>query len=181
MAEENTSDGMTHVVEALPDVWFDWYARLIPGCLALGLYLSLRGTLNDMIIASRRAHTPLVEAADIVVFLGIGYVVGHCLQPVSELLIKWLEDRYKKEAIYAKAKREHKLSLGLLNKVSKAHAEAVSMLACGIAVAFNLFWFRNSEWPLNKGWAFAAVAYFVFAAIERTRARNTKISDLVRD
>lgn len=109
------------IIGALPDIWFDWYARLIPGSFALGLYLYLSPSF---------CKPDEINAVDVLVFLASGYAIGHFIQPLAEWLVKNVEGKYGNEGSYVEAKHDPRIGASLLNKVSKAHAEAVSMLAC---------------------------------------------------
>jgi hypothetical protein len=159
------SDRLDRVFENLPDVYFDWYARLIPGCFGVALYLYLSESI-------RTAPT----GAEVVLFLLFGYGLGHALQPLAGVLVKRVEKLYPSEDNYKKAKQEDAMP-SLLRKVSKAHAEANSMLAFSFALLLNIVWFWNSP-RLNKGVAFVFLFYFALAAVERTWARDRKIKDL---
>ena len=158
------------IVGALPDIWFDWYARLIPGSFALGLYLYLSGfkTPDD------------INAVLVFVFLAFGYAIGHFLQPAAEWLIKFAERSHHHEDVYVVAKHDPLIGPSLLNKVSKAHAEAVSMLACALGLLFNIlwFWYWGSRHLVHKYWGLAVCVYLLVAAYERTSARDRKIKDL---
>lgn len=88
-----------------------------------------------------------------------------------------METRYGNEQTFAKAKKDPAMTSSLLIKVSKAHAEANSMLSFALALLLNIVWFWNSP-MLNKSVAFVSLIYFALAAVERTWARNRKIKDL---
>lgn len=162
-------DTLEKTVEQLPDIWFDWYARLLPGCFGVGLYLYL----SLQIPASP-------TGVHVLLFLLSGYAAGHIAQPISGFFIKRIEKHYGNERKYAQAKRELNPKTSLLNKVSKAHAEANSMFVFGLMLLLNVIWFWTSP-RLNKIVAFLVLAYFLFATWERTAARNRKIEDLDKD
>jgi hypothetical protein len=84
---------MGNLLENLPDIWFDWYARLIPGCFGVGLYLYLSANIPS---------SP--TAVELTAFVLCGYALGHVLQPLAGLLVKLLENRIGNEAKYATAK-----------------------------------------------------------------------------
>jgi hypothetical protein len=154
------------ITEQLPDVWYDWYARLLPGCFGIWLYLYL---------SSKLPSPP--TGVQVAVFLLSGYTLGHVLQPFAGFIVKEAEIKlYDNERKYAKAKLNG-VGPSVLNKVSKAHAEASSMLAFCFALLLNIFWCWNSP-RLNRTWATACAIYFAAAALERIRARNRKINDL---
>src|SRR3954454_11699398 len=170
-ATDTVSEGVPDkLIGALPDIWFDWYARLIPGSLTLGLYLYF----SDYKVPAE------IKAVPVFVLLASGYVIGHLLQPAAESLVKVAERKHGHEKEYVVAKHDPLVGPSLLNKVSKAHAEAVSMLSCALGLLGNTVWF----WYLGhldlrqKMLAFSVLAYLLFAAYERTSARDRKILDL---
>jgi len=154
------------IAEQLPDIWFDWYARLMPGCFGLGLYL---------VLSSKVPASP--TDAQVVLFVMGGYLVGHALQPASSFVTKLIEKIWGRDQNYAEAKGAD-TPIATLNKVSKAHAEATSMAAFTIALLINLL-LRFFESPkLHKGIALGALLYFAAATFERAWARSRKIKDL---
>lgn len=162
------SDTIDKVIESLPDVWFDWYARLLPGSLGVVAFAYASGKLNA-----------IPAAGETFSILMLGYLVGHLLQPMVGFLTKPVERWHGKEEIYKRAKQDKNSNQESLKKVSKAHAEANSMLACAIVLAFNSFWF----WKINPvptlPWWFAGIGLYCIAAwVERTFARARKIMDL---
>ena len=160
------TDRLDKVIENLPDVWFDWYARLIPGCFGVGLYSYLSSGIPAAL-----------TGVEVVLFLLLGYGLGHVLQPAASFVVKPAEDRYGNEPRYAEAKKNPGVKASSLNKVSKAHAEANSMLGFGFALLVNMIWFWNCP-RLNKWVAFVSLIYFLLAAWQRISARNRKIKDL---
>jgi hypothetical protein len=161
------SDLLDKTVGQLPSIWFDWYARLLPGCFGLGLYMYLSSSIPQP-----------VTAVDGALFLAAAYILGHILQPLAGFMVKGVEELYGREPAYAKAKRNSSTRVSSLNTVSKAHAEANSMAAFALALLLNLCLFWNSK-VLNKYLAFATLTYFALAFLERTRARDRKIKDLL--
>jgi hypothetical protein len=160
------SDKIDEVIKSLPDVYFDWYARLLPGCFGVGLYLYL---------SSNIPAPP--TGVHVVLFLLFGYGLGHVLQPLAGFPIKRLETLYfDNEAPYVKARNADSANPSVI-LVNKAHAEANSMAAFSFALLLNLFWFWDSP-ILNKSVAFVVLSYFALAAVERTWARDRKIKEL---
>jgi hypothetical protein len=127
------SDTLDKVIENLPDAWFDWYARLLPGSLGVVTFAYASGKLNA-----------IPDAGQTFSLLMLGYLGGHLLQPLVGFLTKCLERLHGMEDSYARAKQAANLNLSLIKKVSKAHAEANSMLACAIVLGFNALWFWNA-------------------------------------
>lgn len=162
------SDTISKVIESLPDVWFDWYARLLPGSLGVVAFAYASGKLNA-----------IPNAGEIVSILMLGYILGHLIQPLAGFLTKRIEVLHGKEEIYKRAKQAKNSNQESLKKASKAHAEANSMLACALVLAFNSFWFWKMNSVKNMPCWFAAICvYCVAAGIERTFARARKIMDL---
>jgi len=184
-------DEIEKIAATLPEVQFDWYARLIPGSLGVFLYLWESGQLQ--LDAS-------LTATQVLTFLFAGYVVGHILQPVPGLIVKRLEQKWSGlcnqatanphaitlprrttlwgwnsntdlEGIYARAKRDKETPARSISKVTKAHSEANSMMGCAIAALLITVFYFN--WYLV-----ALVAYFIAASLQRVAARARKIADL---
>lgn len=155
------------IAEKIPDVWFDWYARLLPGCFGAAVYIYL----SDNVPAQP-------TGTQLFLFVIVGYVVGHALQPLVGYIVKSAEMLiFNNEEKYGNAKKDPNVKQSSLNKVSKAHAEANSMLAFAFALGVNTFIFWSSE-KINQILAIVLVAYFSVAALERVHARNRKIVDL---
>lgn len=156
------------VILNLPDVWFDWYARLLPGCFGAGLYLYLSSSVPA---APTGVH--------IILFLLIGYGFGHVLHPASSFVVSLLEKFVDKlcpnENAYAEAKRDPQTRPSL-----QAHAEATSMFAFGLALLLNVVYFRIPRMS-KKCAVLVLLLYFVLATVERTWSRNRKIEDLKSD
>jgi hypothetical protein len=160
------SDAIEKTIDKLPDIWFDWYARLLPGFFGVGLYLYLSETI------------PADPTASNVFFLLFsGYVLGHAIQPPVGFLIKEGEKRFGNELDYARAKRDPQITPSSIGKVTKAHAEANSMLSFCVATILNLLYFWNAP-LMNRPVAFGLIGYFALPAIGRICARNRKIKDL---
>lgn len=98
-------EAIEKLTEKIPDIWFDWYARLLPGCLAISFYLISNETPMDAVRENAW------------VFLFSGYLLGHLIQPISSGLINLFSDRIKKK----KAKL-----------VSKAYAEFVGFFSLAL-------------------------------------------------
>lgn len=158
---------LNKIAEKLPDVYFDWYARLLPGCAIVIVVL---------LHASKDQIEYIIEHPLAILFTA--YTIGHFIQPASGFVVKKLEKRKKNESIYSayKKKKIEDRNDKLIAKISKAHAEAVSMCSASILVLFFTIYRATSnhciEWPLY----FIALVLFLFC-IERVNARNRKILD----
>jgi len=172
------------MADYLPDVWFDWYARLIPGCFGLGLFLLINQSTQWL---------PKIPptATGVFIFLFTGYIIGHLLQPFSGAIVKHSEKAYGKELIYAIAKKKQATRASSLKKVSKAHSEANSMFSCTLFIAINAAYLLR-KWVLDMNGLskigtsdvvlivllLIAMFYCLWATLQRIGARNRKILDL---
>ena len=159
------NDAVYKLVEKLPDVYFDWYARILPGSYAAVFFSYLSSTWPS---------EPTFSV--IVMYVLIGYLVGHVLQPISGKIVKTLETTLKNEDRYRRAKSNSSVSPSLLEKISKAHAEANSMMS--FAIAMVIVCFVNYENSQNSWVHGLLIMYFLWATWERVVARNRKIHDL---
>lgn len=149
------------LIEKLPDVYFDWYARLLPGAIALAIYFYLGKVPPDP------------SAGWLFIYAAIAYVAGHIVQPPSSLCIVGLRKVIRSnESLYEKEKKNKALA-GQVSKVSKAHAESVGMLSTCFLI--SLVAFHLSNWGLIT---LILIAYFLLAAFERSWARKRKIEAL---
>lgn len=149
------------LIDKIPDIYFDWYARLLPGIIALTIYF----------YAGNKA--PDTSAAFLLIYAAISYTAGHIAQPLSSLCVAGLQKLVcSKEKTYETAKLNPALS-GPANKISKAHAESVGMLSTSFLVAAVAFHLHNWE-PI----IWALIIYFFLAALERAWARKRKIEAL---
>lgn len=149
------------LVDKIPDVYFDWYARLLPGAIAVALYFYV-GTA-----------TPEISATWLFIYVAVAYVAGHVIQPLSSLCVGGIQKLLRSnEAAYEKAKKNTALA-GPVAKVSKAHAESVGMLStCYLVVVVA---FQLSNWGLI---VWLLIVYFLLASFERAWARKRKIAAL---
>ena len=160
---------MKPLIQKLPDVWFDWYARFLPGSLGLTLYV-----LVEKQIPVELSGTYLVLLAL------LAYLIGHILQPISGFIVKQIEKTFKNEQKYESAKQKNAQSNEMIRKVSKAHAEASGMMSCFFAVIFTIFASSICNRTIIT-WLVILALYFLVASYERVYARNRKINDLGND
>jgi hypothetical protein len=93
---------MKDLAEKVPDVWFDWFARLIPGSIGIILFF----------LIIEKNYELLFE--NFIPFLFLGYIIGHTIQPVASSLIN-----YWKKGVQ---KRKNTI-------ISKAYAELVGFVS----------------------------------------------------
>jgi len=156
----------------LPDVYFDWYARFLPGSVAIFAYFVITKT-----------EFP-VNVSGLVLWGFLAYLAGHVIQPIVGIIVKHFETRIRKatdakctsnldsEKIY-----KHYKNIGAKNamvaKASKAHAEANSALASSLLLV--IIGLLTSFSP----WLCVAIVAFFGGAIERAFARRRKIADMI--
>ncbi len=158
---------MDKIAENLPDVFFDWYARLLPGCVGICTYL--------LGIEYFKQIPPISNVISLMV---LGYLIGHCLQPFSGYFVKKMEEKYNHEKIYSVAKAHKEVKSESTAKVSKAHAEANSMFSCMVITLPNIIYFSIiHNWILSFLLLTLAI-YFFFMTKERVFARDKKILKL---
>jgi len=155
---------LNKAVSGVPDVWFDWYARFIPGCVTVALFYFLNGgEIPDRI-----------GATQLTLFLIGGYFIGFLIQPPAGWAVKRAEEHiFRQERDYEAAKRA-----GANPKVvSKIRAEANGMCTLAIVSAIYgyLFWRsgRGNIWIV-----FLPSLYFFWATWDRLTSRNRKILGL---
>ena len=149
------------LLEKLPDVYFDWYARFIPGIIAIVYYLYIK--------------QPSFNASFNCIFLYaiISYLLGHVIQPASSFCVTIIQNLFHSdEKIYKIAKLTND-SPKVILKVSKVHAEAVGMLSSAFLILIVSLYYH--KWPTI---AIIGIIYFLLASIERIYARKKKIGDL---
>ena len=171
----DTKDILENISISLPDVWFDWYARFLPGCFGIGLHFLI-------------VHEPLGGISTPIVFILLvsAYLIGHIVQPASSFITKMI-DKYldpdkkiQKRYAYGKYMATTTSQISMLNKISKAHAESTSMVSCCFIFAF-VMWFNSRFDTFETVWFVASavgIVYFGCMAYERASARKRKICDL---
>ena len=121
------SDPITQAAAKLPDVWYDWYARLIPGVIGVLLF----AFSYDFVVR------PLGGSESFLVLL-FGYVAGHFVAPFSSWATRRFEfaaDKTRRDRLVKCFTDEGPPSSADLGSgrpaelASKAHAEAVSSLS----------------------------------------------------
>lgn len=158
------------LIEKIPDVWFDWFARFIPGAAGVLIYF----LLHESKIPSE------IDGWTVFFFVILSYLIGHVIQPLSGIFVKGIElavdavfFERKREKKYTEAKR--KTHFSLLGKISKAHAEANSMLSICFVIVINVYILSNTSVSLLVQ---LLPLYFLAATVERVFARVRKIDDL---
>jgi hypothetical protein len=128
---------MKELIEKMPDVWFDWFARLIPGCVGVSLYTIVIEKNYDLIFDN------------FIFFLFLGYIIGHIIQPISSGLINY----YLKGI----AKRKNEI-------VSKAYAEFAGFVSLFI-ISFLLLIVKTIKDDLGCIWRFLSTDYALLIII----------------
>lgn len=158
-----------NIADHLPDAWFDFLGRLLPGVVVISLAL---------IYLERTSAKILYE--NIGAFLILGYLIGHFLQPLGSFFARKAEEALLIDMpkVDIKVYRRlvditHPLPRNIL-LAEKAYAEAVSFfssfVACG---AFVVYYWRE---PLDYwGWVWVLWSLSLFLGFERVFARLRKI------
>jgi hypothetical protein len=111
-------------------------------------------------------------------FILLGYVFGHFVQPISAIVVKSMEKKFGKEQKFAEYKKLQDKDPALIQLVTKAHAEAISMFSTAL-FAFGLFvYFGGIKNVSGAGWLLLLFLLLTGLAEERARARARKIGDL---
>lgn len=149
------------IVEKIADAQFDWYARLLPGAIAVCYYFYISTT------------TPTVSLAYLAVYTAVAYLAGHITQPLSELIVRQIQEAIKTdEFAYTNYKKQYGRD-HLSSLVNKAFAEAQCMLSSAILILSIMFYMNSFS-----TFSILSVLYFVGATFERVSARKRKISQL---
>ena len=149
------------LAEKIPDIYFDWYARLIPGVIALSYFFYMK------------PENFKAEGVYIAIYIAIAYLLGHSIQPMSSFLVEYLQKIVNSdEDRYAKAKQNSEYS-SITAKVSKAYSEAVSMLSTFLLLLVVYLYTKYGDLV----WFFF-FPYLITATLERVSSRKRKILDL---
>jgi hypothetical protein len=149
------------LAEKIPDIYFDWYARFLPGAVAVIYFLYYNPD---------KVH---VEVTYVAVYGFLAYMIGHIVQPASELVIKFFQKIIgTNEDLYAKSKKDPALINGCL-KASKAFAESVGFFSACLAIICCCVYFEIKDML-----SIIFIVYFFAASIERSYSRKRKIQDL---
>ena len=162
------TEALPGLASKIPDVYFDWYARLIPGVIAVAIYLLLV------------KPTVTIDGWNIFVYGAWGYVLGHVVQPLSSSLVRIIQRtivldkrKYQSEEDKFTHAKGKPAQLGHVANIKKAHAEAVGLLSTAILLVLVLFvvYFKVSAHSI----VLALIPYLFFATYERTIDRRRKI------
>jgi hypothetical protein len=136
----------------LPEVWFDWYARLIPGCVGITLYYWF---------LSLPFHFKVEE---IFLFIFLGYIIGHIIQPLSSKVVTLIPGK--------------KLEPRTDRLTSKAYSELISMCSCFFVTIIVLIWgiSKTESIPDKKYFVIALLLlYFLVGTWLRADATDKKV------
>lgn len=157
---------MDGIAEKITDIQFDWYARLLPGAIAVVFFFYLSQAEPDY------------AAGALVVSAAVAYLLGHAVQPLSAFCIGLLQHRIDPTRESALLYREHKQLHGrdhLSSVVLKAHAEGTGMFSAAVLLpCVMLFVGRSSTLGI------LLTLYFLIMSFERTHARKSKIADMAK-
>ncbi|MFH1496225.1 MAG: hypothetical protein ABII82_00230 [Verrucomicrobiota bacterium] len=162
---------MENISNHIPDVWFDLYARFLPGAFAI----SFIGISNFSSLDS-------VSPALLTTFLIGSYLVGHIIQPIGSTLAKGIigcidcadkrEPKYQKLVFTSGFGREHKL-------VEKAYSEAVGFCSMSyISFIYFIYYQINSQTEAGV-LSLAASLILMLLGIIRCTSRASKIDKVL--
>ena len=105
----------------MPFVYFDWYARMLPGMVAVASYCYIEG---------KYINAPEISWKQLVLYAVIAYIAGHIIQPVSSFFVKLFIKKFFEEnqEKYIETQLNNNLNF-YFDKVEKAYAEAVGMFS----------------------------------------------------
>lgn len=152
------------IAERITDIQFDWYARLLPGGVAVVFYFYLSGDRPDY------------AAGVLVACTMVAYLLGHAVQPLSGFCIGWLQRKIDTDDEAARIYREYKQEFGrdhLSSVVLKAHAEATGMFSAAVLLPCVIIFLGK-----NSALGVSLALYFLLMSFERVRARRYKILDM---
>lgn len=161
---------------SVPDIWFDLYARLLPG---LGFVLAF--------IAMREINLFELGPTTVATSVVVGFLIGHVIQPFSSQLAFAIETR---EGIGDVSVQVDKLLDARSRQIlvlSKQHAECASMAAfCLLSAFFFLICLLNLLFPSTFSYftgttpkwtislvavaSLAGVPFFYVGAVGRAKA-----------
>ena len=154
MEENSLEDYGKQIFDKIPDIAFDWYARLIPGIICVSL-LVLVNYINLAFISSNLAITVL-----------IAYLIGHIIQPFSSGI---LQKKYPK----LKGKKGPLLS--------KAYSELIGFFSCLLFTFLLLCYKITNQTILNESYSIEnyiilgfSLILFLFAVDLRKKAYYRK-------
>lgn len=165
---------MEKVFEKIPDVWFDIYARLIPGFIfVLALKVSV---FSD----------PTVPAWDQLLFLLIlGYALGHIIQPIASVLSRTLEFRvFDREKNIDKCKKHFAADSRQARLLSKQHAECTCFTSLLVFTILLITMFRISDYqglsPYQPKIELLAILYFSVCSLLRAHAVASRAKKYIK-
>jgi len=149
------------LIDKIPDIYFDWYARFLPGVIAIIFYFLIG------------QEAPVITATYLFIYAATAYVLGHIIQPLSSLLVLGIQKTIGcNEAKYEAAKKNEQLT-SPTSKVSKAHAESVGMLSSGLLIILAAYYLNIWNYI-----SIGLIAYLILSSVERAFARKRKIEAL---
>ncbi len=162
-------DGKTITELKIPDVWYDFYARFIPG---LVFVFSLRFFLYGHIFS--------IGATDILVMMFISYIVGLINQPIASTLTERIEKlairKYSNKNLVPEV--QHKLGQGtrralVLSKM-KGEISCFSQLFFITIYLFLIYLFIGGSNYMCICWFVVFMLYFPLGSYSFALRRNKK-------
>ena len=74
---------MNNTIAKLPDIWYDFYGRLLPGAYGVSFF--------QLFVLGQSIEATLENFLYIMIS---GYLLGHIFQPISSMIILWRERKH---------------------------------------------------------------------------------------
>ncbi|MFT5730784.1 MAG: p-aminobenzoyl-glutamate transporter AbgT [Desulforhopalus sp.] len=116
---------MDKFFENIPDIWYDFYARFIPGFTAIVTFNFLH---------SQNIKSPKIEV--LVYYIILGYIIGHIIQPSSAKIARKIQyEKYDNEENIKNCRENIDASTREAKLLSKQHSECVCFVSLSILTA----------------------------------------------
>ena len=168
---------MNNTIAKLPDIWYDFYGRLLPGAYGVSFF--------QLFVLGQSIEATLENFLYIMIS---GYLLGHIFQPISSMIILWRERKHDPDDQKGQVNSEMGPETRAAHLLSKAHAEGAGMvsffiftLIIGLAQtlkieSFDSISFRSiDEFSLMRFVLLVGLlVYFLFTIEERASAVGLK-------
>lgn len=155
------------IINKIPDVYFDWYARFLPGSIGVVGYFYFS------------TSKPEISTSFLFLYVFLAYLTGHIIQPIAGYTVKKIEHLLSSlsgpiniEQHFSDAKKKD-ANKDIIGKAGKAHAEANSMMSSAFILLILMIKYQNSEMI-----SVLLCGYFFIMTVERIFARKRKILEL---
>ena len=157
---------MEKLTDHIPDVWFDFYARLLPGT-----YVALIVFYSPL-----RIHAP--EKRGVLLLLFAAYIVGYMLQPIGSFLSRSIEKlsitETERTRYYQIEQNADNLSRGML-LVQKAWSESVCFSSFSVGSVFSALYIKYKKPESEICWLTLATIAFIVFSIDRIAVKKGRM------